>query len=93
MKLHGHHGKKSNNVTTNTVISKLMDHFHELAKVGEVQAMRVVATLVDGADGTGNSNNNKKDISLPTLGGCRPCYYATFHLGTLQNQMLAELLL
>ena len=75
IKLHGRHGKKSNNATTNTVMSKLMDHFHELTKLGEVRATRVVATLVDGANGSGNRNNNEEDIYLPTSDGYRPCYY------------------
>ncbi len=75
MKLHGLHGKKSNNATTNTVISKLMDHFHGLSKLGEVRATQVVATLVDGAVGTVNCNNNEEDIYLPTSDGYRPCYY------------------
>ena len=75
MKLHGLHGKKSNNATTNTVISKLMDHFHELSQLGEVRATKVVATLVDGAVGTVNRKNNKEDIYLPTSDGYRPCYY------------------
>ena len=52
-----------------------MDHFHELTKLGEVQATWVVATLVDGADGAGNHNNNKQDIYFPTSDGYRPCYY------------------
>ena len=75
MKLHGLHGKKSNNATTNTVISKSMDHFHELSKIGEVRATKVVTTHVDGAVGTVNRNNNKEDIYLPTSDGYRPCYY------------------
>jgi hypothetical protein len=36
MKLHGLCSKKSNNATANTVMSKLMDHFHKLMKLGEV---------------------------------------------------------
>jgi hypothetical protein len=66
MKLHGLNGKKSNNATSNTVMSKLMDRFNELTKLGEVRATKVVATLVDDAAGTGNCNNNEEDIYLPT---------------------------
>ena len=35
----------------------------------------MVATLVDGANGSGNRNNNEEDIYLPTSDGYRPCYY------------------
>jgi len=35
----------------------------------------VVATLVDGAVGTGNCNNNEEDVYLPTSDGYCPCYY------------------
>jgi hypothetical protein len=53
-----------------------MDHFHELSQLGEeVRATKVVATLVDGAVGTVNYNNNEEDIYLPTSDGYRPCYY------------------
>jgi hypothetical protein len=77
MKSHSLHGKKSNNATTNTIISKLMDHFHELTKLVEIRATKVVATLVDGAFGTVNRNNNEDedDIYLPTSDGYRPCCY------------------
>jgi hypothetical protein len=75
MKLHGLHGKKSNSATTNTIMSKLMDHFYELSQLGELRATKVVATLVDGAVGTVNHKNNKEDIYLPTSDGYCPCYY------------------
>jgi len=53
----------------------LLHHFeYYLKNLGEVRAMRVVATLVDGMGGHANRDNNIDVTYLPISMGCRPCY-------------------
>jgi len=52
----------------------LLHHFEYLKNHGEVQATRVVATLVEGMGGHANRDNNIDVIYLPILMGYRSCY-------------------
>ncbi len=94
MTLHGLHGKKSNNATTNTVMSKLMDHFHELQNMGRYKQLKwwqllwMVLLALEIATTTKRMSiyQLQMAIALATIA-------TSNHLGTLQNRILVELLL
>jgi len=69
-------GKKNyNNVEKNECkYQPLLHHFEYLKNLGEVQAMQVVATLVDGMGGHANRDDNIEVIYLLISMGYRSCY-------------------
>ncbi len=67
--------KNYNNVKKNDrKYPPLLHHFEYLKNLGEVQATRVVATLVDGMGGHANCDNNIDVTCLPISMGYRSCY-------------------
>ena len=69
-------GKKSN-VTIkhdDPRMIHLRDHFDYLHKLGEVKAVKVIATVVDGARGLANRQDTDGKIYLPISMGYRNCY-------------------
>ena len=83
MPVHGNTGKTpSNAVTGDDERGKaLREHFDYLLQLGEVRATRVIATMVDGAQGHANRGETTVDVGndttvvyLPVSFGYRSCY-------------------
>jgi hypothetical protein len=75
MPAHKSIGKKNYNANkkNDQKYEPLMRHFHYLKNLGEVQATRVVATLVNGMQGHTNRNNSLDVTYLPILLGYQSC--------------------
>jgi hypothetical protein len=75
MPWHGFAGSKSNlTKVMATVLEDLNRHFNYLLQLGEVRAMHVISTLVDGVAGRTNQEEAEEMVYLPISMGYWNCY-------------------